>query len=180
MKHIIALLLALLVLLSLCSCNSAEQKEEFPQESTESQNEAPVITEADPQTALEEIYAQLDRHTGLVDADAAIVSDVMGFDMKTIDEYYIRYMETDFGASDVYIIKAKNGKQETVCQALKDWQESRIRSFSGYDIYNSTEISENAVIFTRGEYLIMLMLEDNEAARSIIEQYIPEELNLEN
>ena len=36
------------------------------------------------------------------------------------------------------------------------------------------------MIFRRGDYLVMLMLEDNDAARSIIDEYIPEELNLEN
>ncbi len=180
MKHMLALLLSILMLIALCSCNSSEQKAELPQDNTENQAEAPVITKAEPKTALKEIYAQLDRSTGLVDANDDIVSDVMGFDLETIEEYHIRYMETDFGASDVYIIKPIDGELETVREAMKTWQESRIRSFSGYDIYNSTEISENAVIFTRGEYLIMLMLEDNDTARGIIETYIPEELNLEN
>ena len=179
MKHIFALLLAFVMMIVLCSCSSSKQ-EEAEQENAESQTEVSVVTKAEPETALKEIYAQLDRSSGLVDADDDIVCDVMGFDLETIDEYYIRYMETDFGASDVYIIKPKSDEYETVRGVLKAWQESRIRSFSGYDIYNSTKISENAVIFRRGEYLVMLMLEDNEAARSIIETYIPEELNLEN
>ena len=80
----------------------------------------------------------------------------------------------------MYIIKPTEGEDENVREAMKTWQESRIRAFSGYDIYNSTEISENAMIFRRGDYLVMLMLEDNDAARSIIDEYIPEELNLEN
>ena len=177
MKRLIAMLLALVLALAMCACGSEEENENSETEAAEHKT---VRTVAYPEGALEEIYAQLERKTGLVDADDDIVSDVMGFDLEVIDEYYIRYMETDYGASDVYIIKPTEGEDENVREAMKTWQESRIRAFSGYDIYNSTEISENAMIFRRGDYLVMLMLEDNDAARSIIDEYIPEELNLEN
>ena len=177
MKHIITMLLALVMAVSFCACASAPV-EELPAEENQEQQE--ILTEADPQKALDEIYAQLwtRSNTGLMNATYEDVRDVMGFDLDTIEEFYIRYLETDYGASDVYIIKPKAGKENEVRQAMKNWQESRVRSFIGYDIYNSTEISENAVIFQRGDYLVMLMLEDNDAARSILEQYIPEELHL--
>lgn len=177
MKRLIAMLLALVLALTLCACGTAEESKDSETEAAEHKT---VRTVADPEGALKEIYSQVERKTGLVDADDAVVSDVMGFDLQVIDEYYIRYMETDYGASDVYIIKPTEGEEETVREDLKNWQESRIRAFSGYDIYNSTAISENAMIFRRGDYLVMLMLEDNDTARSIIDEYIPEELNLEN
>lgn len=50
--------------------------------------------------------------------------------------------------------------------------------FVNYDVYNSSAIAENAVIFERGGYVVMLMLEDNDSARRIVERYIPEKLNL--
>ncbi|MBP1582233.1 MAG: DUF4358 domain-containing protein [Oscillospiraceae bacterium] len=184
MKHMISLLLVLLLIFSLSACSSAaEEAEDSPSsaqtEETEQGSKAVEnMAKPNPQGALEEIYAQLDRSTGLVDATDAELRDVMGFDLETIEEYYVRYMETDYGASDVYIIKPKEGEENSVREALKDWQESRIRAFSGYDIYNSTAISENAVIFQRGDYLVMLMLEDNDGARSIIEAHIPEKLDL--
>lgn len=184
MKHLISLLLALTMALMLtfsltaCSSSGAETETSEPETAAEEAKTAPAV--ADPEAALEEIYAQLTRTTGLVDADDDTVSDVMGFDLETIEEYWIRYMETDFGASDVYIIKPVEGQEDTVRKDMKEWQESRIRAFSGYDIYNSTDISENAVIFTRGDYLVMLMLEDNDGARSILEAHIPEELDLDD
>ncbi len=177
MKQLIAMLLALVLALAMCACGVSEEKHDSE---TDTEEQKTIRTVADPKGALKEIYSNLERKTGLVDADDSIVSDVMGFDLESIDEYHIRYMETDYGASDVYIIKPTEGEEETVREAMKEWQESRIRAFSGYDIYNSTAISENAMIFRRGNYLVMLMLEDNEAARRIIDEYIPEELNLEN
>lgn len=175
MKYVISLLLALLLTLSMSACGSTEatesSSEELPAEET-------LITEADPQAAIDEIYAGIERTNGLRNASYKEVEDVMGFDIDTIEEFYIRYMETDYGASDVYIIKPKEGQEEIVRQAMKDWQEARVRTFIGYDIYNSTSISENAVIFQRGDYLVMLMLEDNDSARAIVEKYIPEELHI--
>ncbi len=175
MKCLISLLLAMLLMFGMTACGSAEEPE-APSETLPA--EEIMITEADPQAAIDEIYADFERTNGLRNASYLEVEDVMGFDLDTIEEYYIRYMETDYGASDVYIIKPKKGQEETVRQAMKDWQEARIRTFIGYDIYNSTSISENALIFQRGDYLVMLMLDDNDSARSIVEKYIPEELHI--
>lgn len=192
MKHMISLLLVFSMMLMLAACSTAETQtvavtvQSSAPTTTEAKEEGQravvieVPQEADPQTALEEIYSQISRNTGLMDADDAVVEDVMGLTLEDIEEYYIRYMETDFGASDVYIIKPVEGREDSVRKELKEWQESRIRAFMGYDIYNSTSIAENAVIFTRGEYLVMLMLEDNDAARTIVETYIPEMLDLDD
>ena len=175
MKRMLALLLVFVLALMCCGCDSTPAEENSADEVQQQE----VVTEADPKKALDEIYAQLmDRTTGLMNATYAEVRDVMGFDLETLEEFYIRYMETDYGASDVYILKPVKGQEDTVRQVLKNWQESRVRSFIGYDIYNSTEISQNAVIFQRGDYIVMLMMEDNEVARNILEQYIPEELHL--
>ena len=35
------------------------------------------------------------------------------------------------------------------------------------------EISKDAEIYTRGDYVIMVMHQDNDAAKKIIEEYIP-------
>lgn len=191
MKHIIFVLIAAVLIAAMAACsaggpedgeNMTELLEEPKQTAAEEKEgeQQPEPPQPDPQGALEEIYAQLDRSSGLVDATDEEMSDVMGFDLDTIEEYYVRYMETDFGVSDVYIIKPVDGQEETVRQDLKDWQEARTRAFMDYDIYNSTSISANAVIFQRGEYLVMLMLEDNDAARSIIDAHIPEALDLDD
>lgn len=143
----------------------------------EEQEEKPV-QEPDPKAALEEIYKTLGREEEVIEATAQEVEDVVGLDMGTVDEFYIRYLPTDFGAADVYIIKPEDGEESAVIEALKKRQEQRIREFTDYDIYNSTEISENAIIFKQGGYVVMLMLEDNEMGRSIVEEYIPNNLEI--
>ncbi len=171
MKYILPLLLALLLVFGSTACSFIFSTGEKIEESSDET----VISIADPQAAIDEIYSNIERQTGLREADVQDVTKVIGISKKQFDEYYIRYMDADFGASDVYIIKPKEGMEDAVCQSLKDWQEKRSRHFKGYDIYNSYEISENAVIFIRGDYVVMLMLEDNESAREIINKYIPDD-----
>ena len=105
--------------------------------------------------------------------------------LDDVEKAYVRYVETDFGADDVYIILPKDGEDENgnshhenVLAALRERKDDRIREFVNYDVYNSSAIAENAVIFERGGYVVMLMLEDNDSARRIVERYIPEKLNL--
>ena len=62
--------------------------------------------------------------------------------------------------------------------ALRERRDDRIREFENYDVYNSSAIAQGALIFERGGYVVMLMLEDNNSARAIIEKYIPETLNV--
>ena len=50
---------------------------------------------------------------------------------------------------------------------------SRIEEFEKYDILGAYEISKNAEIYIRGDYVIMVMHQDNDAAKKIIEEYIP-------
>lgn len=137
-------------------------------------SEAPA---ADPEKALDLIYEGFNQEMGLVIPDDDEVENVVGLDLDAIDEYHIRYLNPDFGASDVYIVKPKEDRDDAVRDMLKKRQEARIREFTDYDIYNSTEIAENSVLFSRGDYLILLMMEDNESAREIIETCIPENLD---
>ena len=44
--------------------------------------------------------------------------------------------------------------------------------FQNFDIYNAYEIASNGVIFQRGNYYILLMIDDAESAQEIIERYI--------
>lgn len=181
MKKIIMFLLAGVMIFSATACGftKTENSDKNSSEKNDTKFENNYNKKPEPKKALKEIYENVEREYGLVDADDDVMSDVMGFDMENIEEYYVRYMETDFGASDVFIIKAVEGMENEVRSDLKSWQENRVRAFLSYDIYNSTEISQNALIFQRGEYIVMLALEDNETARQIIEKYIPEEYNID-
>ena len=50
---------------------------------------------------------------------------------------------------------------------------NRAKEFENYDVYDAHQIAQDAVIYEQGGYLIMLMLADTDAARDVIDQYIP-------
>ena len=45
--------------------------------------------------------------------------------------------------------------------------------FQNYDIYNAYSIAENGTIYQRGDYTILLMIDNEEQVREIIDSYIP-------
>ena len=186
MKKMAALLAAMMFSLSLFGCEALDTT--LPPQETQEQT-AQTKSEkntAKPQRALEQIYSQLGKRIGLVEEPTAEqIAAVVGLDAKDYEQAYVRYVETDFGADDVYSVLPKEGKdeegvslRENILSQLGERKDFRTREFANYDVYNSASIAENALIFERGGYVVMLMLEDNDSARSIIEKYIPERLNL--
>ena len=184
-RRILALLLAAMLcvgMLTGCSALDTSLPKTEEQQTTKTRQKTRT---ASPQKAIEQIYQELGKRIGLVEPTAEQLETVVGLDPEDVKEAYVRYVEGDFGADDVYIILPKEGKNEDgesyrehVLAQLKERKDSRTREFANYDVYNSTEIAENAVIFERGGYVVMLRLEDNESARRIVERYIPEKLNL--
>lgn len=184
-RRILALLLAAMLcvgMLTGCSALDTSLPSIEEQQTTKTRKKTRT---ASPQKAIEQIYQELGKRIGLVEPTAEQLETVVGLDPEDVKKAYVRYVEGDFGADDVYIILPKEGKNEDgesyrehVLAQLKERKDSRTREFANYDVYNSTEIAENAVIFERGGYVVMLMLEDNESARRIVERYIPEKLNL--
>lgn len=183
-RRILALLAAMLCVGMLTGCSALDTSLPSTEEQQTTKTRKKTRT-ASPQKAIEQIYQELGKRIGLVEPTAEQLETVVGLDPEDVKEAYVRYVEGDFGADDVYIILPKEGKNEDgesyrehVLAQLKERKDSRTREFANYDVYNSTEIAENAVIFERGGYVVMLMLEDNESARRIVERYIPEKLNL--
>ena len=174
-KKIACLLLAAGLCLQLSGCEALDTT--LPDEEETAQSEEQDTLAVDPQGAVDQIYATLGRRIGLVEPTAEQLQSVVGLDPDDYTSAYVRYVETDFGADDVYIVLPKEGEDENG-NSHRENIIAQLREFANYDVYNSASIAENAVIFERGGYVVMLMLEDNDAARSIVERYIPERLNL--
>ena len=163
-----ALLAVILVALPLFGCG-ANESEEAPQQ----QDLPKVSIAADPEGAIEEIYRDIDIKEVAV-ADDDLMEDTLGFDLwNDIEEYYVRYSSGRYGIADVYIIKPYESSYDVVRENLEAIKLDRVRKSESYDILDSHKIAQEAEIYRYGSYLIMLMLEDNEAAMEIISRYIP-------
>lgn len=77
------------------------------------------------------------------------------------------------GLRDLVIVRPAPEMEETVREALNNYIALQVSAFRNYDIRGSYAIASGAVVFNQGEYLVMLMLPDNESARTVLDRYLP-------
>lgn len=167
MKRTICVLCALMLIILGTGCGKSGTTDAETEES-----EAFVVEVADPQAALDEIYKTCDT-MGVSAADDQILQDKFFIDTAYLDEYYVNYADGRYGVCDVFILKPKQDNVLQVRESLEQIKLSRAKEFENYDIHNSYQIAQDAQIFEQGGYLIMLMLDDMDGARVIIDRYIP-------
>ena len=160
------LLLGFAVLTLLAGCSGSN-----PAQESNAQPQAHPSA-ADPRAAIEEIYKNCNiKEVGYATSEE--VTDVLGLNTENLLSYCIMYSKGNYGVMDTYIVQPKPDKLADVRSQLEARQDTLLRTYEHYDIYESYEIVQNALIYEQGDYLIMLMHKDNEAVRAIIDQYIP-------
>ncbi len=169
MKKILSVLLAAAMLLTLPACG--KDKTDAPQagESTI------VYARAEPEDlsdVIDLIYKDV-KVKGLQDATEEELSDLFHIEPDMVQKYAIRYASGRYGVADVAVIEPVEGKSDAVVEALEERRDDRIGEFENYDIHDSFRIAKEAEIYTRGKYVIMLMLADMETARKTILEQIP-------
>lgn len=166
MKRWMIVLLAVLALIMMFSgCGSLAERGANHLSNTPSKK-------ADPEAAMLEIYEDID----IQDVELLLIEDIeetLGITRESLEDYCMVTTSGRFGLADVIILKPVESKREDIRQALLLYREKRITEFEKYDIKDSTRISREAVIYGQGDYLILLMLDDNAAAEKIIDKYIP-------
>ncbi|MCI8649511.1 MAG: DUF4358 domain-containing protein [Anaerotruncus sp.] len=136
------------------------------------QDSAVELMLAQPQEALDEIYHSV-TVKDVKDADDDVLENKFRMHLERLDDYYVRYASGRYGVANVFILEPTEGMIDLVREKLFEIKTNLINEFQSYDIYNSYQIAQDAQIFEQGDYVIMLMLDDNDAAREIIDQYIP-------
>ncbi len=128
--------------------------------------------EIDFESMFEEIYSTVGEVEGLEDADDETVKDVLMLPLEDIEEYHIRYGNGIYGLADTYIIKPKKDKKANIRTQLEIRRDARISELESININGASETAKNAVIYDRGDYLIMLMHSNNDEVKEIIAKYI--------
>lgn len=131
-----------------------------------------ALTVAKPQDAVDAIYASLKSYKA-EPVQYADLSEQLGIKPSSVSEYYGKISDPNEGLADVAILLPKDQERENVSLALSKYKEKRMAEFENYDILDAYAISQNAVIYEQGGYIIMLMLAENDAVRKIIDEYIP-------
>ncbi|MEG1994421.1 MAG: DUF4358 domain-containing protein, partial [Oscillospiraceae bacterium] len=111
---------------------------------------------------------------GVVEAKDEDMENVFGFDMSIIDEYYVRYSAKNYGLADVFVIKTDEEHQQDIFEALTNIKEDRVSQFENYIIYDSLDIAKKAEIYSKGDYVIMLMIKNQADAKEILDNFLTE------
>ena len=123
---------------------------------------------------LDEIYKN-NIIAGIEKAKKEDMEDTFGFDMSYIDEYYVRYSAKNYGLADVFVIKTDEEHQQDVFETLTKIKEDRVEQFQNYIIYDSLDIAKKAEIYTKGDYVIMIMVKNQEQAKVLLDNFLTEE-----
>jgi hypothetical protein len=131
-----------------------------------------VAAAANPGRAIREIYIWNGDHISeLVDVERLM--EIIGITSFPAAEVYARYSDPRGGLADVVIIKPEEGGMIEVREALYLYRDRRVIEFEHFDVLGSLNIAQNAIIFEHGEYVVLLMTSDNDAALLIVNQFIP-------
>lgn len=137
----------------------------------------PVITDIeqiDIPLTMNEIYKTVTVKE-LSDADDQTLEEKFFIQTELLNDYYVRYSSGRYGLADVFFLKPSSSDEiPQVREMLEKVKLNRANEFEDYDIYNAHQIALDGQIFEQGGYVILLMLEDMEAARDIIDRYIPQ------
>ncbi len=167
MRKYIIFILASIIATSLFGCGSSRGSQAVMTGAQASN----TVEVADPQTAVYEIYDSLGAYSA-EDITEESLED-LGIDESHVVECYGKISNPNDGLADVAIILPVEEYREEVHLALSKYKEKRMDEFENYDILDAYSISQSAVIYDQGEYVIMLMLADVEDARDIVDQFIP-------
>lgn len=158
---------ALCVTLSACASSAQQETVNAAQAVV-----IPLVDAPDPAMALSKIYENI----GVPEVHYAADSDLKErfmIDTALLEDYEVNYTTGRYGLANVFILKPVSDNMVKVRDALENVKLSCIKDYSHYDIYNASQIAQDATIFEQNGYIIMLMVENQEEARMIIDQYIP-------
>lgn len=137
--------------------------------------EEEVISGEGPEAALEAIYEQSDIR-GVHSLNNIVLDERFGITMDLYLKMWGRYTEGTYGIADVFIFRTLEGQEEALREALEQVKTARIVEARNYDIYNSLECAEEGQIFQVGEdYMCLIMIENADQVREILEDYLLED-----
>ncbi|MEG0541162.1 MAG: DUF4358 domain-containing protein [Angelakisella sp.] len=139
---------------------------------TQSAQQEDKDTSAAPEQAITDIYFNVSV-MGVEEATPERLQADFGINPDLYTGLWGKYSDGRFGAADVIIMKPRLGQEQEAREALQSIKLSRMSLFKNYDIYNAYSLAENGTIIERGDYMMLLMIENTEDVLAIIENYIP-------
>ena len=128
---------------------------------------------ADPAAAIADIYRTILDNPDVTEVTADTLEEVLGISTDEVESFVAFTSDARNGLSDIAIIRPAPNSEESIREALIQYGMRRADSFRNYDILNAHAIASNTAVYSQGDYIVMLMLSDQDAAIEIIDRYIP-------
>lgn len=128
--------------------------------------------ESGPEEALTEIYFNVDI-LGVEEVTSQVLVDQFGLDPSHWLSVHGRYTNGRFGIADVFLIRPRPGHEDEVRECLETIKLSRMNLFRNFDVFNAYSLAENGSIYQRGDYYILLMIDNEDEVREILRTYLP-------
>ncbi|MCI9457478.1 MAG: DUF4358 domain-containing protein [Oscillospiraceae bacterium] len=101
------------------------------------------------------------------------IEEVLRLSPSNIDDAYIRYSSGSFGLADLYVIKPASDRLYELKRELEDLRLRRVEEFEQYDVYDALSIAQSAEVVEVGNYVVLLMMSDEEHAMELLKPIIP-------
>ena len=179
MKKIFCIVLAFALMGSLAGCggqNASSSSSSPPSTSSSVSSESssvPALDEAGFPTLLDNVYTNYEV-MGVVDFEENAIKDVLGLEKDMYDFFAGRQSLARFNIGDVIIVRPTSGNTEAVKEKLEAYRKSKEDQFKEYNVGGDYEKAQNAVIYERGGYVVFIMTENNDPAKKLIDEFIPE------
>ena len=125
-----------------------------------------------PEEALTEIYFDVDI-LGVEEVTSQVLVDRFGLDDSHWSSVYGRYTNGRFGIADVFLIRPRPGHEDEVRECLETIKLARMNLFRNFDVFGAYSLAENGSIYQRGDYYILLMIDNEDRVREILRNYLP-------
>lgn len=131
-----------------------------------------TVDAAEPEKAVAEIH-ELFSECKATELDDVEMEDRLGISGEDVREHHIYLSDPKSGLVDLVILLPVQDKRDALRESLYRYRDRCVEEYRNYDILNSLSIAQEAQVFDQGDYLILVMTPDNEAAREIIDKFIP-------
>lgn len=174
---LLILLVGLVLITVLAGCNKSKNEDPISLKAMRVASEKEALIEANPTLAVDAVYEAVEDSQGGYDAWELSEEEfrkITGISEEEALEVVAFYSNPKSVLADVFIIKPYPSLRENVRGKLMNYRETRMREFENFDILDAYAIAKGAVVYDQGEYLVMLMVKDNETAQEQIDLYIPQ------
>lgn len=103
------------------------------------------------------------------EADETVAKELFKLNLDDVEEYSLMFSQANISSANIGVVKAKDGKVDAVKASLEERKANVVKEFERY-LPDQLEIAQNGKVITKGNYVILLMIDNIEEAEKIVNE----------